>query len=281
MRLFRRYASVGLVASLFVLASAVGVSGSTGAAVQKPDLVSVLPTQPSSAEVAPVYVDRYAMSHHLLYRFDAVVWNQGGTLDLFRAADGSFIQALWPDGKPTTKPDPNVDPVDPAMIREDRSALRPELVYVAHAGHVHWHLLNVAKYELLLPGETSRESKPGFCLVDNYGTPQFFRPGFRGKGPGTWCRPSEPTAPFVRMGISPGAGFRYASQVPGQWIDVTDLAPGPYVFQATVNPLGLIDEADPTNNVVQQLRMIPGTTATNVAARTEMGRPVTVRLEGR
>ena len=48
--------------------------------------------------MAPVFVDAFEEPGQLLYRFDAVIANQGGTLDLFRGAGGGVRQAVWPGG---------------------------------------------------------------------------------------------------------------------------------------------------------------------------------------
>jgi hypothetical protein len=51
-----------------------------------PDLRIGLPSVPYSDQVAPVYVDAYEQPGRLLYRFDAIVENTGGALDLFGGA---------------------------------------------------------------------------------------------------------------------------------------------------------------------------------------------------
>jgi hypothetical protein len=42
----------------------------------------------------------------------------------------------------------------------------------------------------------------------------------------------------------------YDSGLPGQWIDVTGVAPGNYTLEVTVNPDHILDEDDYTNNTV-------------------------------
>ena len=53
-----------------------------------------LPDVASSAQPAPVFVDAFEEPGRLLYRFDAVIANQGGTLDLFGGGDGGVRQAV-------------------------------------------------------------------------------------------------------------------------------------------------------------------------------------------
>ena len=49
---------------------------------------------------------------------------------------------------------------------------------------------------------------------------------------------------FVRMGLSPGAADRYASQREFQYVDVTGLAPGAYRLRGIANPDGHVLEDD-------------------------------------
>ena len=100
----------GLVTALAAFAAS---AGTAGALPDEPDLVIRLPDVASSAQPAPVFVDAFEEPGRLLYRFDAVIANEGGTLDLFRGSDGGVRQAVWPGGVPTTAPKPDVTPVGP------------------------------------------------------------------------------------------------------------------------------------------------------------------------
>jgi hypothetical protein len=253
----------------------------SGAALGKPDLVPLLPTSVSSVQVAPVFVDAYQEPGKLLYRFDAVLENEGGTLDLFRDEQtGDAMQAIWAGGIPDRRPDPNVAPSGPNVALEDRGPHGGLFVYSALPGHRHWHFAAAARYELLVPGRAPRVgAKIGFCLTDTWGTSTWFPLGYLGRGPAAFCAPGAPAASFVRMGISPGAGDDYWSQLAAQWIDVTALAPGRYVLRATANPLGAIDESDTANDVLDEPRTIPGTIAG--AATVRVRGATRIRLSGR
>src|SRR5205823_178250 len=64
----------------------------------KPDLVPGLITSPTThpKQMVPIYVDAYQKPGKLLYRFDALIVNQGGTLDLFQeGADAPTQQIIW------------------------------------------------------------------------------------------------------------------------------------------------------------------------------------------
>jgi hypothetical protein len=236
----------------------------------RPDLVPVLPLDPASEQevdatfgrnVAPEYVDAYSWEKPgaLLYRFDSVILNKGGTLDLFRdATTGHTIQAIWPNGIPDPLPDPDL-PAGGAATLEDRTiAVGAVYEYPASRGHFHWHFNSAARYELVRANSSVIESeKIGFCMIDSWGGRKYFP--YQMNQVGGWCQPGRPDAGFVRMGISPGVGDYYASQVPSQWIDVTGLPPGRYTLRATVNPLGHILESRTDNNVLEVERTIPGT----------------------
>jgi hypothetical protein len=230
-----------------------------------PDLLISLPSVPYSQQVAPVYVDGFERPGRLLYRFDSLIQNQGGALDLYGGAD-EVLQRIWPGGDPSTAPVPDAAPPGQGDDRFDDGA---RFRYVEEDTHEHWHFFSAAGYEILVPGEASRVSeKIGFCLYDSFGTPggeTWWFP-WEAPGPATWCRFSEPSSSFVRMGLSRGATDRYSSQREFQYVDVTGLVPGEYVLRAEANPDGHIAEADVTDNVLEELRTIPGVRAAAVAA---------------
>ncbi len=270
--------AAGIVIAL-LLSSAVPVgSGSVG---DKPDLVPLLPTAVSSGQMTPVFVDGFQLPGRLLYRFDSVLENRGGVLDLFRdPVTGHALQAIWAGGTPSSQPDPNVAPSGPAVMIEDRAAAGASFAYSTRPGHQHWHFAPAAVYELLVPGRAARvAAKISFCMSDTYGTPVYFQYGYVGQGPNTFCAPDDPSARFVRMGISPDVGDYYWAQLGDQWIDVTGLPPGRYTLRAIANPVGAIDESNTGNNVVEQTRTIPGTTATPVS-ETVHGGSSRIRLSG-
>jgi hypothetical protein len=105
--------------------------------------------------------------------------------------------------------------------------------------------------------------KVGFCLFDSFGIEDGATRWFPWEvaGPGTWCRDSEPDATLVRMGLSRGASDRYASQREFQYVDVTGLVPGAYTLRAQANPEGQLLEADPSDDVHEEQRVVPGVVA--------------------
>ena len=83
---------------------------------------------------------------------------------------------------------------------------------------------------------------------------------------------SDCTSPNKPLGLSPGYGDQYDQTDNGQPIDLTGVADGTYVLQATVDPQHIFTESDPDNNVVDTLLQISGNdTSVNVISQTGPG----------
>jgi hypothetical protein len=256
---------------------------SSGAGIEQPDLVPLLPTsRPTRTPVPSVYVDRFTKPGRVLYRFDTVILNAGGALDL-SMEDGRAIQAEFTGGEPDQRPDPGKRPPDDARLL-DRSARGATFVYSPAQGHHHWHFQDAARYELIVDGRAIQSAKVGFCMFDTWRPgktkERFYPPDETGAGGVRWCARRRPKATFAREGISPGWGDLYAAQASWQWVDVTNVAPGRHQLRATVNPEGVIDENRSDNNSLTVTRVIPGVVATARRATTTGG-PVAVMLGGR
>jgi hypothetical protein len=255
-------------------------------AADEPDLVPELRQDPYAGQVAPVYVDAFEEPGRLLYRFDAILRNVGGTLDLYRdAGTGRAMQAVWASGEPSQTPDPNQPPSSPDATLFDLDARGASYEYVVEKTHEHWHFFSAARYELELPdGGLRVADKVGFCLFDGFGdaggATLYFPPGHTGSGSQTWCGFDNPDGEFVRMGLSPGAADRYASQREFQWVDVAGLRPGSYTLRAIANPAGSIVESGPPNNVVVEQRVLPGVLAAPLTVRRADASPVDIGLSG-
>ena len=250
------------LAALAVLAA----PGSARALPDEPDLVVRLPGAPSGSVVAPVFVDAYEEPGRLLYRFDAVIANQGGTLDLFRGATGGVEQAVYAGGQPPVPPKPDVTPTGDAVV--DRSSSGATFAYAYEKTHQHWHFSSAARYSVVA-GSTVRESgKVGFCMFDSFGPAQWFGPSVRGAAGETWCAANEPGAAAVRMGLSPGGADIYTAQLERQWVDITGLDPGRVVLRGQANPLHCVLESDSSNNETRATREIPGVRVSDVSSGT-------------
>ena len=126
-RLVARVRGFGAIAVVIVLGGLVLVGSAFAvAASTKPDLVPELPAKRPAGlgkSVAPIYVDAYTMPGKLLYRFDTVIRNQGGTMDLYMQ-NGNAYQVIWKNGHPPGPVSPNHAPSPgPNIISiENRSA---------------------------------------------------------------------------------------------------------------------------------------------------------------
>jgi hypothetical protein len=266
-------------ALVLTLAAIAASAGPAGAQSDRPDLVIRLPGEPSGTLVAPVFVDAFEEPGRLLYRFDAVITNQGGTLDLFRGSGGGVRQAVWPGGQPATAPQPDVTPSGPEVV--DRSGFGSGFEYAYEKTHEHFHFSSAARYELQPQGGAARVSdKVGFCMFDSYGPANYFAYSVQGAGGETWCGFNAPQQATVRMGLSPGGADIYSAQRERQWVDITGLAPGPAVVRGRANPLHCVLESDEANNTTSVSREIPGVRVVDAAGSTGAGVPVALGLSG-
>jgi hypothetical protein len=267
-----RRRSSALLLALAALAAGAGPAHAAG----EPDLVISLPGAPSTAR-PPVFVDAQEQPGRLLYRFDAVIRNQGGTLDLFRGEGGAVRQAIWPGGEPAVPPRPDQEPASPAVIH-DRSGFGSDFSYAVEKTHEHFHFSSAARYELVPASGSPRVSdKVGFCMFDSYGPPKWFGYGTQGPNGETWCAFYDPDQETVRMGLSPGGADMYGAQREMQWVDITGLEPGAAVLRGQANPLHCILESDETNNTTTDAREIPGVRADGVEG-TSTGGAVSIAL---
>ena len=122
-------------------------------------------------------------------------------------------------------------------------ATNPKFVWASCHGH--YHFVGFAQYRLLnTAGQIVRTGqKIGFCLEDL----------------SRWNTAANPSARYTcsNQGIQAGWSDIYSSSLSGQWIDITGLASGSYILQATVDPMNLIPESNENNNTVQQTVTIP------------------------
>ncbi len=141
-------------------------------------------------------------------------------------------------------------------------------MYFAGDGHSHWHVRDLATYELQNTAATIKRTgeKHGFCFFDNTkfnlalpDAPQSEQ--YRG------CGDLADTS--VTMGLSIGWGDRYVATLPDQYIDITGLPSGEYTLTATVDAQGFLRERCEANNSTTAILQITGSKVTIV----NQGRP--------
>lgn len=125
-----------------------------------------------------------------------------------------------------------------------RADFRPALTpsdWIWHACHGHFHSMGeFTHYDILSLNKTKMAEghKASFCLEDSEcddGISKRFDCDQPGGG---------------TQGISVGCADTYLYNIDCQWIDMTDLTAGNYLFRIHVNPNNLVPESDFTNNEV-------------------------------
>ena len=262
----------GLGIGLAGLGLLVGI-GFSAPSTDAPDLTAELPTarvgQPNAR-----WIDTVEVPGKVLYRFDTVIFNQGGALDVRRSSEsGATCQTIWSGGVPTN----NLDQATGACTK-DLGANK--IAYSFVKGHNHFHTQLAAAYELDTTDGTlvtkAAKNTAGFCLYDSWSnTTGYFVDG-------QICHPGDPGwTGVVREGISNDMGDFYGSQLGDQWVDVTGIVPGTYMLKAVANPAKLYIESNYDNNTVTDTVTIPGAiAATPPAASTPAGAGVDIPISG-
>ncbi|MBI4201533.1 MAG: hypothetical protein HY532_00260 [Chloroflexi bacterium] len=128
---------------------------------------------------------------------------------------------------------------------------------VLHPAHDHWHMEDFSAYELWdSSGAIVFGTKTTTCSMDSYR-------GFRLPGSPTSVYYSrEDCNQTTPQGVSIGWVDRYASDLPDQYIDITEIADGDYCLVSTFDPNNQFLEVDTTNNSASLWLRLEGDTVT-------------------
>lgn len=236
-----------------------------------PDLVAEPPNnaQPARLEVLG---DGYS---HLLIRFNGRIHNIGpGPIEIRGSNPVNGTMAV------TAQRIYRQD----STFYDDHS--RPRQIHFENTdGHDHWHLMGAARFSLWNQAGTAQlvpASKVGFCLEDGDPIDSFASPTpAYSEAQIQRCKEGQPNASSVFQGISSGWEDVYGANLPFQWIDVTNVAPGLYRLGAEMDPNDYMLEGNEANNgptLATSSVTVPGYVASPRATETSVAKPRTIPL---
>ncbi len=247
---------VGLAAAVAVLAmAAIGVLLAISSArveADPGDLPPDLVTLAIQQEELLIQVD----GDRTLLRFTNEIGNRGnGPLEIYPSEESLNCDG---DGDPFNDRDASqrvfTDSNGTGAFERGTDAIAGERRFGCmryHPAHDHWHVLDIASYELRREPSGNlfaRTRKVGFCLTDaRLAFPSAVTPP-------TSTYPINPPGvagcqSVSTQGISPGWADAYLLALPGQALDVTGIPRGHYCLTTRADPTGVLDELDEDNNV--------------------------------
>ncbi len=128
-----------------------------------------------------------------------------------------------------------------------RSVPTDAIMYYSGDGHDHWHVRDLQRFTLtrLDNGvKVGTGAKRGFCFFDNYRYGSTRNPFYTLAGGA--CGSYGDLR--VRMGLSVGWGDIYTWDLPGQYINITQLTAGNYRLRGVADPSNWFQETNNTNN---------------------------------
>jgi hypothetical protein len=171
--------------------------------------------------------------------FGATIWNGGSgplVVEGFRAGDTPVMtsrQFIYRDGVPVS------------------SQVVGQFEYDTRRGHNHWHMEDIARYDLLNASGTEavRSGKQSFCLAPTDPI-DLTVPGadWQPDQAGLWSACAGESSIWLREVLPAGWGDTYFQSVAGQSFNITKLANGHYKIRVTTDPNNRLIETDYTNN---------------------------------
>jgi hypothetical protein len=172
--------------------------------------------------------------------FGATIWNAGSgplVVEGFRTGSPEVMQAtqfIYQDGHPA------------------RSQVVGQFEFDHRKGHHHWHMENIAQYDLLdrAGNRVVLSDKQSFCLAPTDAI-DLTLPGvdWQPDQTGLWSACEGEDAIWLREVLPAGWGDTYYQFVAGQSFNITSLPNGHYQVRVTTDPNHNLLETDYDNNV--------------------------------
>ena len=227
-----RACSLAVLVALVVLAC---VRTSAKAAPLLPDLVVWADAQ-KSYMYGGVF-DTATIPNRVLYRFDGALPNIGaGPLEIRDVTHPDASQDIY------QRVHDSNGSVTEQLIATFADVAPPPCCHLQFRGIAQYNLRTVAAGGGLGPVVATND-KTSMAVVD--GT------SYDLSLAGAPASPVYNSVSAPILGISVGWGDLYRRNLPGQWIDVTDVASGQYWFEVTVDPYNRIEESNDANNTTR------------------------------
>jgi Lysyl oxidase len=172
--------------------------------------------------------------------FAATIWNAGSgplVVEGYRTTPAEVMPAtqfIYADGVP------------------QRSQVVGEFEFDNRSGHHHWHMADIARYDLLdqSGNRLVLSNKQSFCLAPTDEI-DLTLPGaeWQPDQVGLWSACDGEAAIWLREVLPAGWGDTYFQTVAGQSFNITNLANGHYQVRVTVDPANHLIETSYDNNV--------------------------------
>jgi hypothetical protein len=190
-----------------------------------------------------------ADDHHDYLDFGATISNVGSgplVVEGFRQGDKPLMTAkqyVYQNGKPV------------------RSATVGQFEFDTRPGHNHWHMEDIAQYDLLdASGQrVVLSDKQSFCLAPTDPVDLLLKGAdWQPDRTALWSACAGDSSIWLREVLPAGWGDTYYQDVAGQSFDITDLPNGRYQVRVTSDPNHKLLETDYTNNSAVQPIQIGG-----------------------